>query len=142
MAVLIYGVLRIALVLAAGAVLYLLGLRSWVLVLVAIVVGAGLSYIALDAPRRAAALALERRAGGRRTRIEEAIEAEGAQEDADVEAIVHPSGGFGSGEQSRPEQQAEGELEETRVPQDRDQVPPGSAAEHAPREDHHGGRQH
>lgn len=86
MALLRYSVLRIVLVVGAGALLYLLGLRSWALVLAAIIVGAGLSYVALDGPRRAAAGELQSRGIGRTSRIEQDIAAEDAREDAEAEA--------------------------------------------------------
>lgn len=82
MALLTYTLLRVALVVGAGALLYLLGVRNWLLVVLAVVIGAGLSYVLLHGPRHAAASDLEQRAGGRRTRMELSVERDGAEEDA------------------------------------------------------------
>lgn len=56
---LIYSLQRIGSVIAAGALLYLLGLRGFLLLLVAILVGAMLSYIAFDGTRSQSAQALQ-----------------------------------------------------------------------------------
>lgn len=82
MPLLTYTLLRVALVAGAGAVLYLLGVRTWLLVVLAVVIGAGLSYVLLANPRHAAAADLERRSGGRRTRVERSVERDDAAEDA------------------------------------------------------------
>lgn len=54
MPLLVYTLLRVLLVVVAGGVLYLLGLRGLLLVVVAVVVGAMLSYLLLTGPRRRA----------------------------------------------------------------------------------------
>lgn len=54
MRLLLYSVLRVLLLLGALGLGYLLGLRSWLLVLVAVVIAAALSYLFLRGPRDAA----------------------------------------------------------------------------------------
>lgn len=54
MPLLVYTLLRVLLVVASGGVLYLLGMRGLLLVVVAVVVGALLSYLLLSGPRKAA----------------------------------------------------------------------------------------
>ncbi|TDE91701.1 DUF4229 domain-containing protein [Occultella glacieicola] len=148
MALLIYSVLRILLVVAAGAVLYLLGLRSWLLVLAAVLVGAGLSYVLLEGPRRKAADAVAaRRAGG--DRFSRALADEAAEEDAEADSMARlrrearsePVRSGGAEEQGGQQDQAEGELEESGVPQDSDEVATGGPAEDPAREDHDHRRQ-
>ena len=60
-------VLRAALLAAVLGVLWLAGLRSWLLVAVAVVVAYAVSYVALHRPRDAAARWLADRAQARRT---------------------------------------------------------------------------
>jgi hypothetical protein len=148
MALLIYSVLRIVLVVGAGAVLYLLGLRSWLLVLGAVLLGAGLSYVLLEAPRRRAAESMAaRRADG--DRFSRALAEEAADEDAEADSISGAdlaerarSGGAeqrsgGAEQEGAPEQEPEGELEEAGVLEHDDQVAPGGAAEDPARQDDH-----
>ena len=59
MALLVYTLLRVLLVVAAGGLLYLLGLRGLLLVVMAVVVGALLSYVLLKGPRAQAAGTLQ-----------------------------------------------------------------------------------
>lgn len=82
-----YSLLRIALVLAAGGVLYLLGLRSWLLAVLAIAVGAMLGYILLPSQRDKA---VESFAGiNRKVREREDVPTDDeAAEDAAVQAAV------------------------------------------------------
>ncbi|MDP9240025.1 MAG: DUF4229 domain-containing protein [Actinomycetota bacterium] len=65
-AVVVYSLGRAAIFLATAGVLALVGLRSWLLVLAALVVSMPLSYFALRGPRMAFAAQLERRAHERR----------------------------------------------------------------------------
>ncbi|MGC0143008.1 DUF4229 domain-containing protein [Pseudactinotalea sp. Z1732] len=82
MPLLTYTLLRVALVVGAGALLYVLGVRSWLLVVLAVLIGAGLSYVLLAGPRQAAADDLERRTGGRPTNLEKSLARDGDDEDA------------------------------------------------------------
>ncbi len=66
-----YSVLRVALLAACFAVGYWAGLRTWLLLAVAVLAALGLSYVLLAGPRAAAAEYLarrveHRRSGGRR----------------------------------------------------------------------------
>lgn len=81
MPVLVYSLLRILLIVAAGGGLYLAGLRGWLLVVVAVLVGAGLSYVLLDKQRRASAEWLAARGRGH-TRFEDRLAADAGAEDA------------------------------------------------------------
>lgn len=56
----VYTLLRVLLVVAAGGLLYLAGLRGLLLVAVAIVVGALLSFLLLKGPRDRAAATLQK----------------------------------------------------------------------------------
>lgn len=64
--VIVYSLGRAAIFLATAAVLALVGLRSWLLVLAALVVSLPISYFALRGPRAAFAAQIERRARERR----------------------------------------------------------------------------
>ena len=81
MPVLVYSLLRIALIVLAGAGLYLAGMRGLLLVVVAVLVGAALSYVLLDKPRRASAQWLAARGRGH-TRFEDRLAADADAEDA------------------------------------------------------------
>lgn len=59
MPLLVYTLLRVLLVVAAGGLLYLLGMRGALLVIAAVLVGAMLSYAVLGGPRRRAAERLQ-----------------------------------------------------------------------------------
>jgi ABC-type spermidine/putrescine transport system permease subunit II len=61
-----YSIGRLVVFLLVTAVLALLGLRSWLLVLAALLVSMPLSYVVLRGPRTAFARQLERRARERR----------------------------------------------------------------------------
>ncbi|GAA4287183.1 DUF4229 domain-containing protein [Georgenia daeguensis] len=58
MRLLVYTMLRLGLVVAAAGVLYLLGLRSWILWIAAVVVGALLSFVLFGRQREDAASVL------------------------------------------------------------------------------------
>ncbi|HIZ36950.1 MAG TPA: DUF4229 domain-containing protein [Candidatus Ruania gallistercoris] len=81
MPVLVYSLLRILLIVAAGAGLYLAGMRGVLLVVAAVLVGAGLSYVLLDRFRRASAHWLSTRGRGR-TRWENRLSSDADDEDA------------------------------------------------------------
>jgi hypothetical protein len=121
---LVYTALRLAFLAAALGLGWLLGLRSWLLVLVAAVVAALASYVFLARPRDAAAAELARRAEARRRA---GPEADAALEDAADELAR-------SERERHPEQDAVRELEEAGVPEDEDEVAPGGATEHPARE--------
>ncbi len=57
-----YSLLRLLTLVASLAVLYLVGLRGWVWLLVSVIVAAAVSYLLLARPRDAAARALAERA--------------------------------------------------------------------------------
>lgn len=92
-----YTLLRVALLLASVAVLYLLGMRSWLLWGAAIVVAALLSYVLLPRQRDQAALDIARTVERRRS-------APRRDPDADYEdAAVEGADGEGDGEAGRPD---------------------------------------
>lgn len=62
----VYTLGRLACFVGVAAVLYLVGFRSWVLVLAALVLSMPLSFVLLRSQRTAFAATLERRAGRRR----------------------------------------------------------------------------
>ncbi|WP_022917160.1 DUF4229 domain-containing protein [Ruania albidiflava] len=90
MPVLVYSLLRILLILVAGAGLYLAGMRGWLLVVVAVLVGAGLSYVLLDNQRRASAEWLAARGRGR-TRVEDRLASDADEEDALLDDEAAPT---------------------------------------------------
>lgn len=61
----IYSVLRLALIVAVGFVLYLVGMRGWLLGVVAVLVALLVSYLALRRQREAAALYIATRRSDR-----------------------------------------------------------------------------
>ncbi|TRW44449.1 DUF4229 domain-containing protein [Georgenia yuyongxinii] len=152
MRLLVYTVLRLLLVLAAAGVLYLIGMRSWLLWVTAVVVGALISYLVLRPQGRAAAEVIAELSPLREDRptFSAAAEDDAAYEDALVDdALVDDAGSAVAGpatttsataagrrleSQADPEQHAVAELEEPGVAQDHDQVPPGRTREHDPRD--------
>jgi hypothetical protein len=87
--VVVYSVLRLLLFGAALGVLWLAGLRGWLLVLLAAVLALMLSYLTLRGPREAASRFLAERAEHRaRTgeRFSREIEDDAAAEDAALDA--------------------------------------------------------
>jgi hypothetical protein len=81
-----YTVLRLALFAGAFGLLYLAGLRSWLLVGVAALAALALSYVLLNRPRDAAATWLADRRERRRTRRGRSIaDDDAAHEDAIVD---------------------------------------------------------
>ncbi|WP_275006281.1 DUF4229 domain-containing protein [Promicromonospora iranensis] len=87
MPLLIYSLLRLALFGAALGLLYLVGLRGWLLPVVAVVVALALSYLTLSKPRDAAtrwiAARADRRAAERA--VFPKVDADAAHEDAQVD---------------------------------------------------------
>jgi len=83
----IYTLLRLALFGAAFGLLYLAGLRGWLLPIVAVVVALAVSYLTLGRPRDAAALWIatraERRAAARAAAPK--VDADAAHEDAQLD---------------------------------------------------------
>lgn len=124
MRLLVYSVLRLVLLAAALGLGYLLGLRSWLLVLVAAVIAALAAYVLLPGPRDAAAAQLAAGLGGRRARGPRPDE-DAAYEDAVVDRAAESSEG-----ERDAEQHAVGEFDEAGPAQDDDQVPPARTPEH------------
>lgn len=131
MSLLLYSLLRLAVLAAALGLGYLLGLRSWLLVLVAVVLSAAASYLLLRRSRDAAVRVLAAGAGRRGTSHARDVdtEHEDAADDAARRLARPPS------ERQRPtEDEAVGELEDAGVPQDEHEVAPGAPADHPPGE--------
>jgi hypothetical protein len=75
----IYSALRIALIVVVGVVLYLVGMRGWLLGVVAILVALLVSYLALSRQREAAALYIA-------TRRTQRLDRDNADEDEAIDA--------------------------------------------------------
>lgn len=89
----IYSVLRLALIVAVGFVLYLVGMRGWLLGVVAIVVALLVSYLALRRQREAAALYLATRRSDRQAsgvQLNERLDRDNAAEDEAVDGRTVP----------------------------------------------------
>lgn len=89
----IYSVLRLALIVAVGFVLYLVGMRGWLLGVVAIVVALLVSYLALRRQREAAALYLATRRSDRQAsgvQLNERLDRDNAAEDEAVDGRTAP----------------------------------------------------
>ncbi|GAA4418317.1 hypothetical protein GCM10023169_07750 [Georgenia halophila] len=148
---LFYTVLRVAIVLACAGVLYLLGMRAWLLWVTAIVVGALVSFLVLRRQHAGAAEVLAEYDPLREKRpvFSDEVEADAAYEDAAVDAAARsstresgsnesgsqPAPGaesqVGSGREADAEQDSVAEAEESRVPEDDDELPPrGTAKDH------------
>ncbi|PFG40351.1 uncharacterized protein DUF4229 [Georgenia soli] len=98
MRLLVYTLFRLGLVLAAAGLLYLLGLRSWVLWVAAVVVGALVSFLVLGRQREEAAKVLAQYDPLREERptFSPEVEADAAYEDAIVDAAA-PGPGSNAG---------------------------------------------
>lgn len=105
MPLLVYTLLRVLLVVAAGGLLYLLGLRGLLLVVVAVVLGALLSYLLLGRHRNRAVETLQTMA--EREPREVSPDADARAEDAEIEAGAEGAE-VGSAE---PEKQTEDDAE-------------------------------
>jgi hypothetical protein len=88
---LVYSLLRVLLVLVSAGVLYLLGMRSWLLWLAAVIIGALLSYLLLRTQGRAAAEVISQLSPLReeRPKFSEQVEADAAYEDGLVDEAEH-----------------------------------------------------
>ncbi|MEE6282558.1 DUF4229 domain-containing protein [Georgenia sunbinii] len=82
MPVLIYTLLRIAMFVAVYLVLGFVGFRGWLLIVVAVVVAALLSFLLLPRHANAAAGVIADRVGDRPSRIDQSIEVDQDVEDA------------------------------------------------------------
>jgi hypothetical protein len=141
---LVYSLLRVLLVLASAGVLYLLGMRSWLLWVVAVVIGALLSYLLLRPQGRAAAEVIAQLSPLREERptFSESAQADAAYEDALVDAAEGPAPAPADGVAGAPEEgstlerepdaeeDAVPQLQQPGVPQDHDEVAPDRSAEH------------
>lgn len=92
MANLKYLAVRVGLIVIAGGVLYLAGMRGFLLAGVAVLVGALVSYVAFASLRDAAAAELAQRRARRPAR-EPAIDEDAAHEDALLEAPENAEAG-------------------------------------------------
>lgn len=84
----IYSALRIALIVVVGVALYLVGMRGWLLGVVAILVALLVSYLALSRQREAAALYIATRRTRRQTsgvRLNERLDRDNADEDEAID---------------------------------------------------------
>lgn len=140
MPLIVYSVLRLAVLAAAMLALWAVGMGGWLLVVVAALTAWAISYVVLAGPRDRAALWLAERAARRRAtgaRFSPGVEADAAAEDAEV---LGPSGRVaegtdglrGSERQPEPQQHAVRELERGGAGQDGTQ-------EHAAGAEAHGG---
>ena len=79
-----YSILRLTLLVAVGAVLWLVGARGWLWLLLTALVSLALSYVLLRLPREQAAAALDDRVSGRkRSGLDERLDRDAADEDAE-----------------------------------------------------------
>ena len=85
-----FTVLRLALFVAALGVLYVIGARDWLLLLLAAFVSLALSYVLLRSPREELAASIEQRAGQRaaeRQQRKREPRKSAAERDADAEDV-------------------------------------------------------
>jgi uncharacterized oligopeptide transporter (OPT) family protein len=87
---LVYSLLRLSLFAALLAVGYVVGLRGWLLVLVAVIVAFAVSYLALTRQRDAAALWLAERAERRKAAREQRVDEDAAYEDSVADQADSP----------------------------------------------------
>ncbi len=87
---LVYSLLRLGLFVALLVVGYLAGLRSWLLLLVALVVAFSVSYLALRRQRDAAAVWLAERSARRQAAKEQTVDEDAAYEDSVVDQADSP----------------------------------------------------
>lgn len=88
MPLIVYSVLRLAVLAAAMLALWAVGMGGWLLVVVAALAAWAISYVVLAGPRDRAALWLAERARRRReagSRFTPGVEADAAAEDAEAE---------------------------------------------------------
>ena len=80
-----YSILRLTLLVAVGLVLWALGARGWLWLLLTAVVSFTVSYVLLMLPREQAAQALDARVSGRRrSRSSRRLDQDAADEDAEA----------------------------------------------------------
>lgn len=143
MPLIVYSVLRLAVLAAAMAALWAAGMGGWLLVVVAALAAWAISSVVLAGPRDRAALWLAGRAehrGAVGRRFSPGVEADAAAEDAEAQRPVQtvtagsdgPRPPAGSQGQPEPEQDPVRELERGGARQDGSQ-------EHAPGAEAHGG---
>lgn len=104
MPLLVYAVLRAALLVLVLVALWAVGFRWWLLVLLGVVIAWGLSYVLLTRQRDAAAAWLADRAQARRAsgvRFSSAVESDAAAEDAAVDAADGRTGPAEGGSDTR-----------------------------------------
>lgn len=81
-----YSILRLTLLVAVGAVLWAVGARGWLWLLLTALVSFALSYVLLRLPREQAAQALDARVRGRRrSGLARRLDQDAAHEDAENE---------------------------------------------------------
>lgn len=81
-----YSLMRLTLLMGVLALLYLVGARGLMLLLLAAVISAGLSYVLLRGPRDELALRIVDRTEGRiQGKLDRKVSADNAEEDADLE---------------------------------------------------------
>lgn len=99
MPVVLYSVIRLVLVVVAVALLWALGMRGWLVVLVGTVLAFTVAYLAFAPQRRAAGLWLAQRAERRaqEPRFGRAVEEDTAAEDAAADEIGRRSPARGTG---------------------------------------------
>lgn len=79
-----YSLLRLLVLVAIGAAMWVAGARSWLWLLLTALLSLVVSYVFLRGPREAAALALNARVEGRtRSRLGARLDEDAAAEDAD-----------------------------------------------------------
>lgn len=107
----VYTLLRLGLVLAAAGLLYLVGLRSWILWVAAVIVGALVSFLLLGRQRDEAAAVLAQYDPLREERptFSPKVEADAAYEDAVVDAAERRGPGDDAGSGSAVGQEAPGQ---------------------------------
>jgi len=92
----IYSALRIALIVVVGVALYLVGMRGWLLGVVAILVALLVSYLALSRQREAAALYIATRRTRRQAsgvQLNERLDRDNADEDEAIDSSTQPARG-------------------------------------------------
>ncbi len=134
MPVLVYSLLRLAVLAGCAVVLALVGFRGWLLALVAVLLAAPVAYLVLAGPRTAAAAYLAERAGRRG-------DGQPLDDDAEDAEADHVRGPAALEDEADGEQHAVGELEEPGVAQHHDEVAAPGAAEDHPRQAPHPGRE-
>ena len=151
MPLVVYSAQRLGLFVAALAALAAMSVGGWLLVVLAAVIAAILSYVLLGRSRDAAALWLHDRVSGRRSgRFGAGLAADAAAEDAAVDRLSDPGGqravpepaaaqGAASQRETETQQRPVGELEQTGAGQDGAEQDPARAEQDGAAEQ--GGRQ-